>query len=206
MEYEIRRIRTKEEIITCRRFEITNYMWRNVMKPKVYGQMGYIEGEGFFVQMTCEESKPKRTFVNFKDPVYQDSAMEAFLAFLGKEEALSNDVMYVNFEVNPNAAMYAAYGKGRKDRKYLPESYLEQVACQSTVEEERWSVSFLIPEVFLREECGIEEIGEETRIYCNFYKISESKEVEHYGSFSKIESETPNFHLPLYFAEAVVTE
>lgn len=204
MEYKIKRIETKEQIEICEKFEISHYMWRNVMAPIAYGQMGYIEGEGFYVHMTCEESNPKRTFVNFKDTVYQDSAMEAFLAFPEEDENLTNDVMYTNFEVNSNGAMYIAYGKGRRGRQFLPEKYLELVDCQSVIEEDRWSVSFLIPEKFLCTECGVKEINSDMQIYCNFYKISESEEIEHYGSFSKIDSETPNFHLPVCFAKAVI--
>lgn len=41
-------------------------------------------------------------------------------------------------------------------------------------------------------------------IYCNFYKISESEEILHFGSYSPIESEKPDFHLPVCFAEAVM--
>lgn len=204
MEYRIKRIETKEQIKTCERFEIGHYMWKNIMAPKAYGWMGYLEKKGFYVQMVCEESDPKRTFENFKDNVYQDSAMEVFLAFPEKGEELTNNVMYTNFEVNSNAAMYIAYGKGRQGRQFMPEKYLEIVDCQGVIDEGKWSVSFLIPERFLCEECGIGNINADTEIYCNFYKISESEEIEHYGSFSRIESETPNFHLPVCFAKAII--
>lgn len=204
MEYQIKKIENKNQITECEKFEISHYMWKNTMTPKAYGQMGYIKGEGFYVRMTCEESNPRRTFVNFKDAVYQDSAMEVFLAFPEKREELTNDVMYTNFEVNSNAAMYIAYGKGRKGRQFMPEKYLKLVDCQSAIEEERWSVSFFIPEKFLCTECGVQEINSDTQMYCNFYKISESKEIEHYGSFSPIDSERPNFHLPVCFAKGVI--
>lgn len=205
MKYQIKKIAGKNYILECEKFQITNYMWNSMKNPKAYGYMGYIKGQGFYVQMTCEEQNPKRTFLNFKDAVYQDSAMETFLAFPEKDDELSNDVMYVNFEVNSNAAMYIAYGKGRQGRQYMPEHYLKDVDCKSVIEEDRWTISFLIPESFLCKECGVADL-EEAVIYCNFYKISESKEIEHYGSYSKIESETPNFHLPVCFAKAVMNE
>lgn len=205
MKYQVKKITEKSQITRCEKFEITNYMWNSTQSPKTYGYMGYIEGQGFYVKMICEEKNPKRTFFNFKDAVYKDSAMETFLAFPENGEELSNNVMYVNFEVNSNAAMYVAYGKGRQGRQYMPEHYLKDVNCKSVIEEDRWSVSFLIPETFLCNECSVVNL-EEAVIYCNFYKISESKEIEHYGSYSKVESETPNFHLPVCFARAVVVE
>ena len=40
--------------------------------------------------------------------------------------------------------------------------------------------------------------------YCNFYKISESKDIEHYAAYAPITSPVPSFHMPEYFAEAVL--
>lgn len=204
MEYIIKRIESKDQIEMCNKFDIKNYMWDNVVTPKAYGQVGYLKGEGFYVYMTCEETDPQRIYKNYTEPVYKDSALEAFLAFPEKGEVFNNDIMYTNFEVNANAAMYIAYGKGRQGRKFMPENYLEKVACKGKIEEDKWSVSFLIPEQFLCEECGVGVIDNDTEIYCNFYTISESKEIEHYGSFTKIDSETPNFHLPVCFAKAII--
>lgn len=39
---------------------------------------------------------------------------------------------------------------------------------------------------------------------CNFYKICETKEYEHYAAYRCVESEQPNFHLPKYFENAVI--
>lgn len=204
MKYQVKTIRSKEEIGQCEKFEITNYMWNSTQTPKAYGRMGYLEGQGFYVEMICEEKNPKRTFLHFKDAVYRDSAMEAFLAFPEKGEALTNDVMYLNFEANANGALYAAYGKGRKGRQFMPEEYLPLCGCRADVQEERWMLSFLIPEKYLRQVCGVGPLDGELEFYCNFYKISESAEIEHYGSFSRIESEKPNFHLPVCFARAQI--
>lgn len=204
MDYRVRRIGSREEIGQCELFQITNYMWNSTRSPRAYGRMGYLGGQGFYVEMTCEEKDPKRTFLNFKDAVYRDSAMEAFLAFPEAGEKLTNDVMYLNFEVNANGALYAAYGKGRRGRQFMPEQYLDICNCSAKVEEDRWSIAFLIPEGYLHDVCGVGELDSELTFYCNFYKISESREIEHYGSFSRIESEAPNFHLPVCFAHAQI--
>ncbi|MBQ7840208.1 MAG: carbohydrate-binding family 9-like protein [Lachnospiraceae bacterium] len=198
MEYQVKRIKSKAEIGQCALFCVDHFMWDRVMEPKTYGRMGYIEGKGFYVEMTCEEENPKRTFTDYMDMVCKDSAMEVFLAFPEEGEVLTNDVMYINFEINSNAALYAKCGKGRKDRLKMPESYLEIADCKAVVEEKQWSVSFTIPEAFLKKECGIKDLG---HFYCNFYKIAESPEVLHFASYSPIENETPNFHLPVFFAK-----
>jgi hypothetical protein len=174
-------------------------MWNSKRRPAVSGKMGYIPGEGFYVRMICEEENPLTTYTNYMDPVCNDSAMEVFLAFPEEGESLSNNVMYLNFEANSNGALYAAYGKGRKGRSPMPEEYLPLCDMQAEVKSESWSLSFLIPEAYLKKECGVKELNENTEMYCNFYKISETPEIEHYGSFHLIENPTPNFHLPLYF-------
>ena len=171
--YQIRKIQSRQEIDSCEPFRITHYMWNSKRRPAVSGKMGYIPGEGFYVRMICEEGNPLATYTNYMDPVCNDSAMEVFLAFPEEGERLDNNVMYLNFEANSNGALYSAYGKGRKGRSPMPEGYLP--------------------------ECGVTTLDENTEMYCNFYKISETPEIEHYGSFHLIENETPNFHLPLYF-------
>lgn len=206
MEYRVKRILEKAEIETCERFDITQYMWDSRQTPKAYGWLGYIEGTGFCAKLVCEEQSPKCIYKNHREAVYKDSAMEVFLAFPKKGEALTNDVMYVNFEMNSAGALYAAYGAGRKNRSFLTEEMYALTECKSVKEAEKWSVEAVIPEVFLEEICDLDGLLNGDAFYCNFYKISESEEIEHYGSFSPIESETPNFHLPVCFAKAFVAD
>lgn len=204
MEYRVKRIDSKNEIEQCDLFSVHHYMWENKQKPKTYGWMGYIEGEGLFVKMVCEETNPTRNYTQHKEPVYKDSAMEIFLAFLENGEALSNDCMYTNFEINANGAMLANYGIGRKNRRFISDEQYKQTAVKATIEENRWYVEVLFPESYLNEICDFKSIKQGTEFYCNFYKIAETGNSIHYGSYSPIESEVPNFHLPVCFARAVI--
>ena len=47
----------------------------------------------------------------------------------------------------------------------------------------------------------VEKIKDGKSFYCNFYKISQSSEILHFGSFSPIKTDKPNFHIPIYFEE-----
>ena len=124
-------------------------MWNSKQEPKAYGWMGYIEGEGLFVKMVCEETNPKREYKNHKDPVYKDSAMEIFLAFLEKGETLSNECMYTNFEINANGAMLANYGVGRKNRQFISDEQYKQTGVVATIDEDKWCLEVLFPETYL---------------------------------------------------------
>lgn len=204
MEYCIKRIKSRDEIERCNRFDVNNFMWNSKKEPKTYGWMGYVEDEGFFVKMVCEEKDPKRTYTKPQDPVYIDSAMEIFLAFLEDGEELSNDCMYTNFEINSLGAMLANYGKGRNDRKQVTEEQYKATGVKSVIEDDKWYLEVLYPLNYLRTVCDIDKVIEGKEFYCNFYKIAEGEEIEHYGSFSPIESEKPNFHMPICFAKAYI--
>lgn len=202
MKYQVKKINDRNQIETCEPFSINQYMWDSKQEPKTYGWLGYLENEGLYVKMICEEKNPKREKQNHRERVCDDSTMEIFFAFTEEGETLTNDSMYINFEINSNGAMYSKYGKGRKNRTFITEEECEMTGCKTEIKEDRWSLEVLFPETFLNKICDFQKVKEGKTFYCNFYKISESEEIEHYGSYSPIDSETPNFHLPIYFAEA----
>lgn len=202
LEYRVKRIKCKEQIEQCERFFVDRYMWDSKQNPPVYGWLGYVENEGLFVKMVCEEKNPKRVYYKQNDPVFEDSAMEIFLAFPEREKPLSNECMYTNFEINANGAMLANYGRGRKKRHSISKEQFALTGVKAVIEEEKWYLEVLFPESYLKEICDFESIKKGDYFYCNFYKISESEELRHFGCYSPIESETPNFHLPVCFAQA----
>lgn len=204
MEYIVKKINQKSEIEQCEKFSINQYMWNSTQNPKMYGWMSYLDNKGLYVKMVCEEKDPKRVFKQHRDRVCEDSAAEVFLAFTEENEALTNDCMYINFELNANGALYAKYGKGRKNRQFLSDEECQMIEITSAVYEEQWELELLISELFLEKVCDWEKIKAGKKFYCNFYKISENKEIEHYGSYAPIDSPTPNFHLPVCFAEATI--
>ena len=202
MEYQIRRICNKNHIEECERFAINQYMWNSKQEPKVYGWMGYIENQGIYVKMVCQEANPRREYKNHKDPVYIDSAMEIFLAF--PEGEIHDNCMYTNFEINSNGAMLANFGEGRQGRQFITDTQYEETGVKSTIEEDKWYLEVLFPESYLNEICDFAEIKKGKAFYCNFYKISQAEEIMHFGSFSPIDTPTPNFHIPTRFAKAVI--
>ncbi|MDO4272649.1 MAG: carbohydrate-binding family 9-like protein [Eubacteriales bacterium] len=214
MDYHVKRIKSEDEIMLCEQFQVEHFQWVDGPKPEVSGYMGYIKGKGLYVEMTCREKEPKR---DCKDPegrfasvpgsrVCDDSAMEIFIGFPDKDGAMTADSLYLNFEINGNGVMYGKYGHGRKNRSFLPPDIYEKAAPGAVVEEHFWKVHVLFPEDFLKEISGVALDDPETALYCNFYKISETPEIEHYASFSEVGSSTPNFHMPQYFARAVIVD
>lgn len=196
-------IESKKELETVEPFYVEQLLWGTKSIPKTYGYLGFVPEDGFYLKMVCEEKEPLRTYENVLDPVFRDSAMEAFFQF-ENEERMRGFEVYLNFEVNANGALLAAYGSGRTYRTFFTKDELEAFECNAVVEEESWNFQLHIPLKILDEVYGPLNLGRGSRFTCNFYKISEAKEIEHYASCFPIRSEIPSFHMPEYFGEAVI--
>lgn len=181
----------------------TSVMGERERIPKTYGYIGFVKGEGFYLKLVCLEKNPLRIYKEDQDPVYKDSAVEAFFRFNSGDG--SRQDIYLNFEMNANGAILAGYGKNKTERTPFEADMLQKLNCKAEVEEEQWNVSLMVPIEILECIYGELYLKEGTKFNCNFYKICETKENEHYASYEYVKSKNPNFHLPEYFAEAVIT-
>ena len=206
--YHVKRIAGEEEIHACEPFEITTCQWKaRQPAPKTGGYMGYIPGKGLYIEMTSEETNRITRHLKDREMVCEDSAMEVFLAFTEDESRPeSADVHYLNFEINAAGAMYAKEGKGRQNRNFLPDEVYKAAHVETAADEKGWKLRFYIPEECVKALCGRNPFAPGAVFYCNFYKIAENPEIEHYGAFNQIENEFPDFHRPQDFAKAVMEE
>jgi hypothetical protein len=202
MIYETRIISSREEISASPVFKVGHFMWACRRRPETFGRMGYLKGQGLFLQMTSLERDPLRELKNHRDMVCKDSAVEAFFSFAPEQP--DENSLYFNFEVNANGAMYAKYGQGRKNREFLTDEEYAMTGVKAKIGPESWSAEWLVPLRVLERVCGIAGFEAGDSFFCNFYKISENPGIEHYAAYSPIQNETPNFHLPQYFAKAVI--
>lgn len=72
------------------------------------------------------------------------------MSFVEEGETLTNESMYINFEINSNGALFAKYGKGRKNRQFIAEDVVSETEIQADIKEDYWTVEFVIPESFLK--------------------------------------------------------
>ena len=47
----------------------------------MYGYIRFIPQDAFYLKLICEEKNPLRVYTEINDPIYRDSAMEAYLMF-----------------------------------------------------------------------------------------------------------------------------
>lgn len=204
MEYQVLQIKSKKDIASCNTFYIDNFNWGGDYRPVTYGQLGLIKDSGFFIKFICLEKNPTRIYTKQNDPVYKDSAVEAFFCFT-PEYGFSKNPSYLNFEMNANGAFLVKIGKDRFCRESLPDELCSLIVCTPKLTEDRWEIELFIPLSVLNSVYPLPDFYKGSHFTCNFYKLQESgDEFQHFASFSPITTEEPNFHLPEYFADAVI--
>lgn len=183
-------------------FEVSHFLWGTKFAPPVTGRIGYVSGDGFYVEMTCLEADPLRRQNGFQAPVYLDSAMEAFFHFPFPESRQIGPSPYINLEFNANGALLAQYGFARTGRTLFSEAECRAFSHQVQLFPDHWKLNFRLPLSLLEQIYGLTEFGPSDSFSCNFYKISEDPSIEHYAAFSPVLSESPDFHRPEFFEKA----
>lgn len=187
------------DIINCPKHFISHYMWRCTRRPDAYGQLAALNNAGFVVRLVCREANPLTTYTNNFDPVYKDSALEAFFLF-----GSVGDV-YMNFEFNSTGAVLTMAGAEREKRIPFDAAAIQALNIKAEKSDDCWSVTFFLPVEMIRRFYPDFTIVSGREFSFNFYKISESPEDEHYGAFSEIPLKKPDFHVPQFFAKAVIS-
>lgn len=175
---------------------IDNYVWGTKYTPGAYAKLIFVKDIGFVLEMTAEERNPRAIYTDYNDPVYTDSCLEFFAAF----DNTSNK--YINMEMNSKGTLLSCVGSGRNNR--IP--IFDLTGCRifpinATVKENTWKVKALIPLEMLQSiynmDTSVFVPGYEFR--GNFYKCGDDTEIPHYGSWSPVITERPDFHRPEYF-------
>ncbi len=137
--------------------------------------------------------------------VWEDSCVEFFISTAVVNESspmLSTNSFYRNFEFNVLGTCLSAYGN-KFDRQRLSADEMKQILrfpCINKLNlpvegaEFDWQLGVAIPLTVLGLRPG-------NSFYGNFYKCGNLTLKPHFLSWSEIESEAPDFHLPPYFGE-----
>lgn len=194
--YLVKRIAGRNEIGFCETANIDNFMWTSDYKPHCEAKIGYIPDEELIVSFTVSESEPLCVYHENEEPVYMDSAVEAFFSF-GEDGK-----KYMNLEVNSYGAMLANFGvKGNRVKISSISNALVEIEAKMAGKE--WSVTLYVPDRMIKDLFG-QNVSASEDFRFNLYKICSTKGREHYASFAPIDSDHPDFHRPDCFAEAVM--
>ncbi len=190
--YEIR-ITDKPDWRKVKKAKVDQYVWGGEYRPKTYAQLVFVPRRGFIARLTTYETAPRAVYFNNMDPVYTDSCLEFFARY--KKGG------YINCEVNANGAILSAYGEGRGGRIPLDKISGEFPSVKITKKKDRWVAEISVDLKIIKAVYGKSVFRENSVIYGNFYKCGDNCEHVHYGSFSPVKTEKPDFHRPEYFAK-----
>lgn len=176
--------------------EIKEYTWGGDYRPKTVADISYEEDKGFTIIMRSYETQIRAENKEENTNVYEDSCMEFFVNFYPEENK-----NYINFEVNANGAMLCAFGANRSKRTFIKAFGIDHPDVQVHRAADYWEIKYLIPFSLIKGLYGRCDFPVNHKIRANFYKCGDKTKYPHYGSWSAILTESPDFHQPDYFGE-----
>lgn len=182
-----------------KRLKVQIYPWGGNYQPRTEAELLWKPEQGFQIKMRSYETEIRAENFGDNSPVYQDSCMEFFVNFFPEQSR-----NYINFEVNPNGAMLSQFGPDREHRVPIIEKGCKHPKVSVTRETDYWEIAYEIPYELIQKLYEGCSFSEGHKIRCNFYKCGDFTKNPHYGCWTPIQSEMPNFHLPDYFGELII--
>ena len=179
---------------------VDNFFWLEGHTPATAAKLVYVTDYGFLLRMTCAEENPKAIYTQYNEPVYTDSCLEFFCDWLG-------DGRYINMEMNANGTLLSCIGPDRHARTPIADlSGGEIFPVQGEVCDGYWTVTASIPTALLCRILGVDPIpfGKGYTFRGNFYKCGDETPIPHYGMWSPVGTEKPDFHRPEYFGDFIM--
>lgn len=185
---------------------LENAPWKDFpYKPEVGFRIAW-SGDKLLLKFNVKEREILGSYTKDLSDVYKDSCVEIFLSPEGRE-------YYYNFEFNCLGTCLVQKGAGRADRVQLPQDVLHKIIRIPSLGREplhryheglagdavSWSLMLVIPASVFTDE-RIESFAG-IRMEGNLYKCGDELETPHYLCWSRIDTETPDFHRPEFFAE-----
>ncbi|WP_183580215.1 carbohydrate-binding family 9-like protein [Mucilaginibacter sp. X5P1] len=166
-------------------------------KPSVAFSMNYNLRNIFLKYFIWDESVRVVNF-NINDRVYEDSCVGFFVSF-------DDGNSYYNLEFNCLGICRAGYGKNKEDRVLLSTETITQIICKPHFMSSRitgktnfyWELTLSIPISIFKSEPDLKLKGRSVK--ANFYKSGDFSPKPNFLSWTRIESEQPDFHLPQFF-------
>lgn len=189
-------------------FEINHAQWVN--KHQVQSQVSlYTDYQKLYASFKIFEKNPMAKCDEHMMMVCKDSACEFFISFPDDPNdkgfsPLMDKYYYVNFEFNSKGMCYCKYGRHRKSRQAFTLEQIKALNIKTELHDNYWILSFAIPNFIFKDIINYDLFSPNNIFAFNAYKISEDEAIEHYYSAFKVQSPTPNFHVPESFMLAKV--
>lgn len=183
--------------------QIDQYPWYEAgLKQETSVQIAISEDE-IHIYAKAEDKHIKCQAKELNDPVYADSCFEFFVTPWDEK-----DGAYFNIEMSCIGVLYMAYKDGKGGKTYITKEQAKQVVIESSLKnckdikgELGWELKIIIP-LSILEEISEHEIKKDIW-YGNFYRCGGEVD-DQYATWSLVEFEKPNFHLPMQFGKLII--
>ncbi len=196
-------IKKTDNINEAQHAYINVWPWGSEYRPECSFRAVHTD-DRLIVSLRCIEKDPVAHIDYRNGFVCNDSCMEFFFS-----PSDDNSAGYFNFEANSRPAFFLGYAKCAANKGVLVDWPEEDFRLRTTFDRDEtgrdfWQVDFELPYEMIRKyvpDCRLED---GCTIRGNAYKCGCHDQPEHYGCWSPIESEGPNFHMPEFFGELVL--
>jgi hypothetical protein len=180
---------------------INHYLWlENGYRPRVEVRACYSR-RSLYLFFKAFESRVKARLSRFQDPVYRDSCVELFINPFPEKQ-----IGYINLEANALGTILIGVGPDRDRRTALAREDMEGFRVAPSINRpvegmhgaEFWTLEYCLPLGIIHKIYG-ESIVPGQTVRANFYKCGDETEIPHYGAWSPVESDKPDFHRPEFF-------
>jgi len=158
----------------------------------------YVPDDGFYVHLSAYEKNPLTRYHALEDPVWNDSCLQFFVNF-----APDKSDQYLTFEMNAGGGVWTGVGSSIKGRSHFTE-LLASPAYTYEVCDEFWSATLPIPMKLIEAIYGKIDFKPGYAFRGDFHKCGFETDPPHYLSWSKIETEKPDFHQQKFFGDLVI--
>ncbi len=167
---------------------LTFQPWKDFYQP-INASFKLMSGpQGISILMHTDEKKLRSMEKKQNGAICTDSCMEFFF------KPNPWDTSYINLEFNPSGILHIGIGSGRHSRRLL-DTDRSIFSIESVANDGDWTLKFYLPFEFLYEH--FETVSDVCK--ANFYKCGDMTDHPHYISWTNIETEKPDFHVPDFF-------
>lgn len=182
--------------------KIDTYLWMdNGCEPEAAFYVCYNE-TALRVRLTAAIKEPIVYALKDDGNVWEDNCLEFFFA----PYAGVGDPDYLNFECNSLGYMVIGKGPARDGRESVVDWLKPKMDVYTVIRPGKGvEINYTIPFAALQELFGKDApLKKGDRVRMNFYACGEKTPQMYFGMWSKIESASPDFHLPQFFGEGVL--
>lgn len=177
---------------------ITDYIDPTGYCPKVVFSATYSD-EGFHAHFKAYEKNPRAVVTEQQGPVCNDSCLEWFMNF----DPVHTD-RYFNIEMNAKGIANIGFRKDRYDNTPLDVADIESMKIKTEIFEDYWTLDYVVPFELIKKYIPDYEFKKGLEHPANVYKCGDETEFPHFGCWSMVNREKPDFHIPSYFGTMTI--